>query len=101
MVPAINSSHCFTTFYVLASVSSNRAFCGGYENQARAPCLGYSGGEFYLREQSSKWNASLIDKFSIYTNDARFVEWIEFVVENTNKIVWTNVEFICKKETDL
>lgn len=40
VVPAVNASHCYTTFHVLGSVSSNRAFCGGYDSEGRAPCLG-------------------------------------------------------------
>ena len=43
IIPALNSSHCYTTFSLLSAVSSNSAFCGGYENEGRSPCLGDSG----------------------------------------------------------
>jgi secreted trypsin-like serine protease len=110
VVPAINASHCYTTFHVLAQISSNRAFCGGYENEQRSACLGDSGGGFYLLE-SSRWvvrgiiSASIIDfdigcdinSFSIYTNVARFVDWINEVMKKTKIIAWKAVEFKCFK----
>lgn len=113
VVPAVNSSHCYTTFYILGAVSSNRAFCGGYEYQGRAPCLGDSGGGFYLLDRStSAWNvrgvisASILDfdngcdinTFSIYTNVARFVDWIRSEIVRTRTIKWQFIEFNCVKE---
>jgi serine protease 7 len=108
MVPAVNSSHCYTTFSLLSAVSSNRAFCGGFENQGRSPCLGDSGGGFYLSYPS--WNvrgiisASLVDfdygcdinKFTLYTNVARFVDWINKTIEETQKITYQYVDFECE-----
>lgn len=109
MVPAVNASHCYTTFYLLGSVSSNRAFCGGYDHQGRAPCLGDSGGGFYLLDPAARtWNvrgivsASIIDfdigcdinTYSIYTNVATFVQWID----NVKDIEWNYVEFKCTKD---
>lgn len=35
-VPAINSSHCYTTFPNLGEIASNRVFCGGYEEKSKA-----------------------------------------------------------------
>lgn len=114
VVPAVNSSHCYTTFYRLGSVSSDRLFCGGYDNQGKAPCLGDSGGGFYHRDPQSRtsWivggivSASLIDfdigcdinKYSLYTNVARFANWIFNEMEQTKVIIWNYVEFNCKNE---
>lgn len=111
LIPAVNSSHCYTTFYQLGLASSNRHFCGGYENQGKAPCLGDSGGGFYIQDRSS-WiirgivSASLIDaghgcdinKFSLYTNVARFVDWIAKVMKETSAVKWKSVELKCKQE---
>lgn len=108
VIPAINSSHCYTTFYKLAIVSSNRMFCGGFEDQEKAPCLGDSGSGFYHTDGSS-WkvrgivSASIIDydfgcdvnKFSLYTNVAWFTEWITTVMKETTQVSWKSVEFIC------
>lgn len=109
-VPAINSSHCYTTFN-LGKFSSNRAFCGGYENQGKAPCLGDSGGGFYLK-QEAKWSVrgivsdALVDeehgcdinKFSLYTNVARFIDWIEKSMLETKEIIWQLVELHCEEK---
>lgn len=112
-IPAVNASHCYTTFSVLGTFSSNRAFCGGYENKGRAPCLGDSGGGFYMRDGS--WNirgivsAAVVDldrgcdiyKFSIYTNVARFIDWIISSMKATKEISCTVVDFKCVKNDDV
>lgn len=94
LVPAINSSYCYSTFPKLAVHTSVTAFCGGYEDKRKGPCIGDSGGGFYMKDSSTNsWNvrgivsASLVDmqfgcdvnKFSLFTNVARFIEWIEKV----------------------
>lgn len=110
-VPAVNSSHCYTTFTYLSAVSSNRAFCGGYENEGRSPCLGDSGGGwFVLDPTTSTWNvrgivsASLVDldygcdvnKFSLYTNVARFTTWINKMIEETQEVSYQYIDYKCE-----
>lgn len=92
LVPAINSSYCYSTFPQLAVHTSVTLFCGGYEDMRKGPCIGDSGGGFYMKDSSTNsWNVrgivsgSLVDmqfgcdvnKFSLFTNVARFIEWIE------------------------
>lgn len=109
-IPAVNASHCYTTFPKLSAHSSNRVFCGGYENRSKAPCLGDSGGGFYLKQQSSwiiigiisgslydNMNGCDINKFSLYANVARYVDWIREKMEETRKIVWKYVDYGCEK----
>lgn len=48
-VPAVEAEYCYPRYPKLAGYSSRRMFCGGYENQGKAPCLGDSGGGFYRR----------------------------------------------------
>lgn len=110
-IPAVNASHCYTTFFILGAFSSNRAFCGGYENRGRAPCLGDSGGGFYMRDKSWKIrgivSASIVDldtgcdiyKFSLYTNVAKFIIWIKKSMKTAREI--TTVEFKCVKNDDM
>jgi enterokinase len=110
VIPAVNSSHCYTTFSLLSAVSSNRAFCGGYENEGRSPCLGDSGGGFYSFDRMfSSWkvrgivSASLVDldygcdvnKFSLYTNVARFTSWINKTVEETQEVSYQYINYSC------
>ncbi|CRK96186.1 CLUMA_CG009615, isoform A [Clunio marinus] len=109
-LPAINASHCYTKFPELAAFSSNRAFCGGFENEGRSPCLGDSGGGFYF-DVNDIWiirgviSASSFDpitgcdvnKFSIYTNIPRFVDWITTTMSDTKEIKWIDWMFTCKR----
>lgn len=111
-IPAINASHCYTTYPLLAKHSSNGIFCGGYENEGKGPCLGDSGGGFYLQNPlSDQWNirgivsGSLrdlehgcdINKFQLYTNVARFVDWIEQTMNESTEILWQLVSFNCSE----
>lgn len=108
MVPAINGTFCYPTFFQLGKISSHRMFCAGYENQSKAPCMGDSGGGFYL-EGSSGWNirgiisSALLDKdgqcdiekFSLYTNVAWFIDWIDQVLQRAKEEVFQDVDFNC------
>lgn len=96
-LPVVNSTHCYPTFPKLAASSSRRMFCGGFENQNKAPCTGDSGGGFYIKDESTKSFLKIIgivsgslttlefgcdpNKFSLYTNVARFVDWITMVMK--------------------
>jgi secreted trypsin-like serine protease len=110
-VSAVSQAHCFLTVNSLVVPSSNRTFCAGYINQNKSACNGDSGGGFYFRNSSTKLfnlrgivSASANDPdryrdrgcdvnvYSIYTNVARFVDWII----NEMKInEWKEVEFKC------
>lgn len=108
-IPTINATHCYTTFPQLASHSSNSLFCGGFNNEGKAPCLGDSGGGFYVKAKDSKWvtmgivsgaiaemtRGCDINKFSLYTNVARFTEWITQVMTNTKEFFREHSEFSC------
>lgn len=107
-IPAVNGSYCYVTYSKLAPHSSHTSFCGGYEDQRKAPCLGDSGGGFYLKNKC-RWNirgivsGSLfesvlgcdINKFQLYTNVALFVDWIRKTVQDTEETVWHNVDLSC------
>lgn len=108
-VPAVTSEQCFLTFPVLVKMSSNRTFCGGYKDGGKAPCLGDSGGGFYLKEGAS-WDIRGIvssstinhdagcatDKYTVYTNVAKFVGWIRSMMSRESSAATTHVEFICQ-----
>ena len=111
VVPSVSPTQCFLKFPALANVASFRTFCGGYENLERGPCLGDSGGGFYLRD-SSHWairgivSSSLMDhdkggcdvnKYSIYTNVGKFVYWIRNLMEDGRNVAINYVRFQCLK----
>lgn len=102
-MPAINASHCFLTYHDLVKISSARTFCAGFENERKGPCTGDGGSGYYMRHtfsSHSPWNirgiasASLIDihgrcdvnKFSVFTNIAWFVEWITEIMSETEHL---------------
>lgn len=109
LIPTVNASHCYTKFYLLGKASSVNHFCGGYENKAKAPCLGDSGGGFYSQDP---WtlkgivSASIIhsvygcdiNKFQLYTNVARFSDWIKEKISETSEHNWKLVDFECKED---
>lgn len=112
-IPAVNASYCYPRFPDLADASSHRAFCGGFDNEGKGPCLGDSGGGFYLKDAAtSSWavagiiSASIVDldhgcdinKFSLYTSVARFSDWIMEIITGTKMIEWNFVEFICRRK---
>lgn len=95
-VLAVNQSQCFFTHNELVQFSSHRTFCAGFVNQSKAPCTGDSGSGVYFRDPSTELfqlqgivSASLFDPdrgcdieaYSIYTNIARFVDWIRKKVD--------------------
>lgn len=90
---AVSNEHCFLRNYILAQISSNRTFCAGSERSG--PCLGDSGGGFYVKS-GKHWimqgiiSAAIMndndcdtDTFSIYTNVNLFTLWIKSVIEGT------------------
>lgn len=110
VVPAIDPSVCYTTVSELARYSSNRVFCGGYNNEGRAPCFGDSGGGFYLVDKERLWtingivSGSLtaekygcdINKYSLYTHVAKFANWIDEVIIATMSVDYKYVDFNCE-----
>jgi secreted trypsin-like serine protease len=111
-IPAIKSSKCYTKYPDLARYASeNSPFCGGYENKGKGACTGDSGGGFFIFDSSiNLWvvrgivSSSVtkninglcdVNKFHLYTNVARFVNWIKIVVGIPLEL--TTVIFKCKK----
>lgn len=82
----------------LQSYSSDRTFCGGFDQRGRSPCEGDSGSGFYQLDRSTKsWIVSGIvssaivnenqngceeNKFTLYTSVSSFIEWITVLVES-------------------
>lgn len=108
-IPVINGTHCLSRFPKLAEYASNSVFCGGYDREGKAPCTGDSGGGFYIRD-SLAWkvqgivSSAIIDrdrgcdinKYSLYTNIARYIDWISQVITNNRTIIFENVELTCR-----
>jgi secreted trypsin-like serine protease len=98
-IPVQSDAKCFMKYPQIAEIASSDTFCGGYENQGKGPCLGDSGGGLFFHDfTSSSWNvrgiisASILDnnrncdlnKYQLYTNVARFIDWIDKIMLNEN-----------------
>jgi secreted trypsin-like serine protease len=113
-VPVVNNSHCFLTNDIVYP-SSNRTFCAGFVNESKSACSGDSAGGFYLKDSSTKLfnlqgivSASANDPdltrnrgcdvnvYSLYTNVAKFIDWIRSEMDKSKEIEWKEVEFECK-----
>lgn len=109
-IPVINGTHCLSRFPILADIASNSVFCGGYDGEGKAPCTGDSGGGFYIRG-SSAWkvqgivSSAVIDldrgcdinKYTLYTNIARYIDWVNQVIANSRTTIFEDVELRCRK----
>lgn len=107
-IPVVNGTYCYVKYPKLAPYSSFASFCGGHEDKGKAPCVGDSGGGFYVKGKcrwtirgvvsgslyDSKYNCD-INKFALYTNVAKFVDWVENIVRETEKDVWNDVDLNC------
>lgn len=95
--PAVKASSCYPTVPELVEYSSHRTFCGSFVNQSKTSCIGDGG--FYITK-TSKWEVQGIlsgplrheeqeehacgtKKYSLYTNVAWFVDWVEKVMAET------------------
>lgn len=112
-VPAISVKQCLLTFPQLGEIASNRTFCGGYRDEGKATCQGDSGGGFYSLDPSSDalhWNvigivssgiinhdkSCAIDKYSIYTDVAKYAGWINSMINRSKQNPLTKyIEFSC------
>lgn len=109
-VPAVSQAHCFLTVKKLLVPSSNRTFCAGFVNQSKSPCRGDSGGGFYLLDSSTKlfnlqgivsasgsdlYRGCDVNIYTIYTNVARFIDWIKSKIGNSEETEWKEVVFDC------
>lgn len=99
-IKAVNGYDCLLKFPAMAN-AGNYSFCGGVDNNWKAPCLSDSGGAFYLeRLSNSAWtvngiasesltdheNGCDINKFQLYTDVAKFHNWITRNMKETQKM---------------
>jgi HGF/MSP/plasminogen-like protein len=106
-VLAVNNSDCIKAVRKVETPSSNRNFCAGFVNESKSAC----GGGFYLLDSSTKGfslqgivSASAKGRehpthgcdINVYTNVAKFIDWIRSEMEKSKEVKWEEVEFECK-----
>jgi len=116
-MPTVNQTYCLSTGYrddLIQDIASNRTFCAGFKGEDKGVCLADSGGGFYGKRMKSNENyweltgivsSSLIDYdskvkcdisfYSLYTNVANFVPWIEEKLAATEEIKVEVNEYGC------
>jgi secreted trypsin-like serine protease len=114
-IPAVSEAQCFRADPRLSIISSRRTFCAGFVNQGKAACPGDSGGGFFTYDRKAKAyqiegivSASLNDPygncvsnmFSIFTNVAKYLCWIEVKVDETTEVRLKDVRFDCEPKSD-
>ena len=109
-LPVVSQTEFFRASKDLQATASNRTFCAGFIDQSTAVCVGDSGSGFYRFVESNRRyelagivSASVKDPFrlceielySLFTNVAKFISWIDRQMETTKEIKWKNVIFYC------
>lgn len=102
-IPAVNGYDCVMKFPDLTPMDYawNYSFCGGVDNNGKAPCLSETGGAFYLKRLSnSAWtvngiasesltdheNGCVDNKFQFYTDVVKFHHWITRNMKETQNV---------------
>jgi secreted trypsin-like serine protease len=114
-LPIVSNELCQKTNESFAISISNRTFCAGFVNKTKSACVGDSGTGFYLRDEALKSynlvgivSASLedpdnknrrcnVETYTIYTNVAKFSDWIAAKMKETAEISWKKVAFDCSE----
>jgi secreted trypsin-like serine protease len=110
-LPAVTNQQCTDANDRFGELISDRTFCAGYVNQGKAACKGDSGGGFLQYDKTAKSfnlagivSGSLyssmdecnVNTYSVFTNVAKFVDWINEKIEKTKDFRWQEVEFQCE-----
>jgi secreted trypsin-like serine protease len=110
-LPAVTNDQCTDADDRFYDLVNDRTFCAGFVNQGKSACQGDSGGGFlYFDKTTRSFNlagivsATLynsfgdceINTYSVFTDVAKFVDWINERVEKTKDFRWQEVKFKCE-----
>jgi secreted trypsin-like serine protease len=112
-LPVVTNKQCTDANYRFKELVSDRTFCAGFLNQGKAVCQGDSGGGLLDFDKSLltfnlvgivsgslyTLNECNVNTYSVFTDVAKFVDWINEKVEKTKDFWWQEVEFQCKMKT--
>jgi secreted trypsin-like serine protease len=109
-LPAVTNQQCTNANYRFHELVSNRTFCAGFIDQGKSACQGDSGGGLlYFDKTARSFNLAgivsgtlfnsmdecEINTYTVFTDVAKFVDWINEKVEKTKDFRWQEVEFKC------
>lgn len=108
----VDSSVCYKTSERQSAESTNRTFCGEFDDENQTQCLKTSGGGLYIKNHRS-WSIRGIssgqngfegsctsDKAQIFTSIVAYIDWIQEVMEKTKETLWKDVSFDCSIERE-
>jgi secreted trypsin-like serine protease len=110
-LPAVTNEQCTDADDRFDDLISGRTFCAGFVNQGKSVCQGDGGGGFWQFDKTTRrfnlagiisgtlynpLNECNINTYSVFTDVAKFVDWINERVEKTKDSKWQGVEFQCE-----
>lgn len=111
-VSAIKDFFCFLNFKTVERHAGeiDRFFCAGNENKSKECAFDRGGGFYHKNSPKSPWlvngvasgpdvdpeHGCEINKYQLYTNVARYIDWITKVMKETKETVWKYVDFNCQ-----
>jgi secreted trypsin-like serine protease len=114
-LPAVTNKECTDANDRFHDLVSNRTFCAGFINQGKAACQGDSGGGLLVFDTTARsfnlvgivsgslynsMNDCEINTYSVFTDVAIFVDWINERVEKTKDFKWEKVKFWCELDEE-
>jgi secreted trypsin-like serine protease len=110
-LPAVTNQQCTDANYRFYELVSDRTFCAGFIDQGKSACQGDSGGGLFSFDKTTRsFNLAGIvsgtlynsmgecegNTYTVFTDVAKFVDWINEKVERTKDFRWQEVEFKCE-----
>jgi secreted trypsin-like serine protease len=114
-LPAVTNQQCTDANYRFHALVSDRTFCAGYVSQGKSACRGDSGGGLLVFDKTARsfnlagivsgtlynpMSECEINTYTVFTDVAKFVDWINERVEKTKEFRWQEVEFQCEIKKD-
>jgi secreted trypsin-like serine protease len=110
-LPAVTNQQCTDADFRFQELVSDRTFCAGFIDQGKSACKGDSGGGLFSFDNTARsynlagivsgtlYNSMdkyEINTYTVFTDVAKFVGWINEKVEKTKDFRWQEVEFKCE-----
>jgi secreted trypsin-like serine protease len=110
-LPAVTNEQCTDANDRFHDLVSDRTFCAGFINQGKSACQGDSGGGLLEFDKTARsfnlagivsgtlynpMGECEINTYTVFTDVAKFVDWINEKVEKTKDFRWQEVEFKCE-----
>jgi Trypsin len=94
--PVVNDSHCFSTDTdTLVTITSPRTFCDSSTKRFNLQGIVSAALDDPNRNRDRGCDVNVL---SLYTNVAKFIDWIRSEMDKSKEIEWIEVEFECEPD---